>query len=94
MKLIKWKKAWSKDLTLFYKDNNLITDGMCNPSEVFINSKLETQIRKDCYDYWSKKRPYRGWTKKELNMAIAWDMLNYLPAIDDNVKDGYVRIGN
>lgn len=92
MKLIKWKKKWSKDLTLFYKDNNLIIDGMCNPSSVFINIKLETHIRKAYYDYWSKKRPYKSWTKKALNEAIAWDMLNYMPAIDNNVKDGYVKI--
>ncbi len=95
-RVVKWKKAWYKDLNKLYQDNNLIkTDDTgtksCDPSSVVIHMDDARLLKKTIMDVYKKECPYAS--KKTLAYSVGLYLLNLEPKIDSKeVKSGYIKI--
>ena len=96
-RVVKWKKAWYKNLEKFYQDNNLIKIDKetgaksCDPSSVIIHDNDAKLLKKTIMDAYKKEYPYRS--KKSLMSSVSFYLLNLEPKVDSGmVKSGYIRI--
>lgn len=96
-RIVKWKKAWYKNLEKFYQDNNLIKidekTGVksCDPSSVIIHNNDAKLLKKIIMDAYKKEYPYQS--KKSLMSSVNFYLLNLEPRVDSGmVKSGYIRI--
>jgi len=94
MKIIKWKAKWFKNLSLLYKDNNLITtvDNLtsCNPSRVFINPKDATKLHNILHKEFKKDYPYLS--KHNIQSSVAAYLLNLEPVNTKGITKGWILI--
>lgn len=87
---IKWKKKYSKNLSLFYKENGLINKGQYNPSNVFISKEIAKEIYKEHKCIFKKRYPFLR--SKAIQTAINFELLNLEPQVIDGIAKGYALV--
>lgn len=90
MKSFKLKKSHYTDLEKLLKDANLVEGREAYPWLLFVNQKTYNEMRRALMTRGKKQN--RWYSNKAIEQAVGFYMLNFAPAVNNAVKDGYAIV--